>query len=344
MKWKAFSLTGENGLFNLHSTRNGIDSKNLNLNGEKIYPYVTRTERNNGIQSFVPKQDYSLNPGNTISIGLDTQTVFFQPHSYYTGQNIQVLSGEGINKNTALFIIPVLKEQLKNLNWGGNGATLGRLSVKQIMMPIKDDGSVDWNYIEEFVQTQKSFLYSSFSTELNHDIVDFREINDVELKRFKIKNIFSSFQNGQSKGLNHLTKNGNVPYIGATNRNNGVTNFIKVDSEHVANMVQNGNCVVFIRNGVGSIGFSIYKAEKFIATSDVTAGYSEKLNKYTGTFITTMADTIRPNYTFGYKRTPKRLRNEEIYLPVTKDDEIDWSFMEQYMMRLENDIMKAYED
>lgn len=40
---------------------------------------------------FVTEQPlhYKVDEGNVITIGLDTQTVFYQPASFYTGQNIQ---------------------------------------------------------------------------------------------------------------------------------------------------------------------------------------------------------------------------------------------------------------
>ena len=41
------------------------------------------------------------------------------------------------------------------------------------------------------------------------------------------------------------------------------------------------------------MGYSIYKKEDFIATSDITFGYNENLNPYVGMFITTVADKVR---------------------------------------------------
>ena len=41
------------------------------------------------------------------------------------------------------------------------------------------------------------------------------------------------------------------------------------------------------------MGYADYTAEDFIATSDMTIGYNYHLNKYTGTYITTVADRIR---------------------------------------------------
>ncbi len=340
IKWKSFPLTDDEGVFNITSTNSGIDSINLKLEGTAKYPYITRTGNNNGIQFFIPKQNKPLNPGNTISLGLDTQTVFYQPFDYYTGQNIQVLSNVNLDKYSAVFLIPLIKKQLENLNWGGNGATLGRLAVKQIMLPINDNGEIHWEYMRTHMKSKYLKSKNLFRYKLNNDITDYRNLNDIRMKEFAIEEVFPIIISGKSKGLNHLKKGGNMPYLSATNRNNGVSEFIVIDSPEVEKMVQKGKCIAFIRNGVGSIGYSIYKEEDFIATSDISVGYNKNLNKYTGTFITTIADKVRNKYSFGYKRSPARLKKERLLLPVNENDEIDWIFMEQYMKRIENSIIE----
>ncbi len=129
-----------------------------------------------------------------------------------------------------------------------------------------------------------------------------------------------------------------ISYLGATNLNNGVLDFVKP----VPSMVQRGNCIAFIRNGEGSMGYAVYKAEAFIATSDMTIGYNSNLNKYTGTYITTIADRIRGKYNFGYKRNAQRLAKEIITLPATPNGNPDWEYMEAYMRRLENQQILSY--
>ena len=150
---------------------------------------------------------------------------------------------------------------------------------------------------------------------------------------FLLRDLFPTLVPGKSKGLNHLHhKIDGISYLGATNLNNGVLDFV----HPVPSMVQRGNCIAFIRNGEGSMGYAIYKAEDFIATSDMTIGYNEHLNKYTGTYITTIADRVRGKYNFGYKRNAQRLAKEIITLPVTSDGNPDWEYMESYMREIES--------
>ena len=144
---------------------------------------------------------------------------------------------------------------------------------------------------------------------------------------------------GKSKGLNHLEQDERgIPYLGATNRNNAVLTFVRP----VENLIQRGNCIAFIRNGEGSVGYSVYKAEDFIATSDITCGYADFLNRHVGLFITTVADKVRGKYNFNYKRSDTRLRREKIMLPVNECGEPDFDFMAAYMRAIEEKILQRY--
>jgi hypothetical protein len=164
------------------------------------------------------------------------------------------------------------------------------------------------------------------------------ELQDKKWGEFEIGKLFTMCQ-GKSKGLNHLEKKSTgINYLGATNSNNGVLAFV----DRVEKLVHKGNCIAFIRNGEGSMGYSIYKAEDFIATSDISVGYNEHLNRYTGTFITTIADQIRGKYNFGYKRSDTRLSKEKIMLPVNAQNEPDYEYMEQFMRKKEQEKLMQY--
>ena len=161
----------------------------------------------------------------------------------------------------------------------------------------------------------------------------------VNWKNFLLCDLFPTLIAGKSKGLNHIEKSNNgISYLGATNQNNGVLCFVSRDKA----AIQKGNCIAFIRNGEGSMGYSVYKAEDFIATSDITLGYNNHLNRYTGTFITTIADRVRGKYNFGYKRSTNRLSKEIITLPVDNNGFPDWKYMENYMRNIESEQILKY--
>ena len=92
------------------------------------------------------------------------------------------------------------------------------------------------------------------------------------------------------------------------------------------------------------MGYSVYKAEDFISTSDITLGYNNKINRYSGMFITTIADRVRGKYSFNYKRSDTRLREEVLTLPVDSKGEPDYKYMEDYMRYLEQQKILSYLD
>ena len=112
--------------------------------------------------------------------------------------------------------------------------------------------------------------------------------------------------------------------------------------EPVEGMVQKGNCIAFIRNGEGSMGYAVYKQEYFISTADITLGYAPFLNMYVGFFITTVADKVRGKYVYNYKRSDTRLRKELLLLPVDSDGQPDWRYMEQYTKMLMAKVKLQY--
>ncbi|WP_069638307.1 restriction endonuclease subunit S [Campylobacter pinnipediorum] len=157
IKWREFFIGSTEGIFDIQSTSSGVDKNKLNTETGNI-PYITRSDIVNGINLFICKEQdkkYKLDDGNVITIGLDTQTVFYQKNSFYTGQNIQVLRKHNLNKEIALFIIPLLKIQMEKFNWGGNGATLRRLNRTKIMLPIDKNGEPDWRFMENYIKQKE---------------------------------------------------------------------------------------------------------------------------------------------------------------------------------------------
>lgn len=157
--WKEF-LFGE--YFSIESTNSGIDKSKL-IKGEGKIPYITRTDVDNGIDSFVciQTEKFKTDDANVITIGLDTQTVFYQPSPFYTGQNIQVIRHEKLNRYNALFLIVAIKKLVKKFSWGSYGATLSRLRKSKIYLPSTETGEIDFSYMTAYMQEKEQEILSS---------------------------------------------------------------------------------------------------------------------------------------------------------------------------------------
>lgn len=138
----------------MKATSAWYDKSKLILVGEGRYPFVSRTRENNGIDGTCVRQGKPPEPGNAITIGLDTQTVAYQPVDFYTSQNIQILRHQNMEADSALVMLTLIREQMSRFSWGGNGATLGRLRKTRIMVPVishsSGDRVVDWEAMRQY--------------------------------------------------------------------------------------------------------------------------------------------------------------------------------------------------
>lgn len=329
-EWKAFQLNDK--IFSLSSSINSTDFSKIKKGANEYYPFITRTEKNNGIAHFVSRQVKKFNKSNVLIIGLDTQTVFYQPYKFYTGQNVQIFEIDNVNMNKyiALFIKPLLQKQLENLNWGGNGATLGRLRKKKVMLPVDYNGTPDYDFMEQYIKQKYFNLKSQIQEKQKHDIYDLRELNELEWKSYFIEDIF------QIKSGKRLTKNdfikGKKPFIGSTDSNNGITNY-------VGNKNASEDYNVLGVNYNGSVVENFYHPYKALFSDDVKRlSLKSKGNKYIYLFIKNLILNQKVKYQYGYKFNAKRMKKQIIKLPSI-NNQPDYLFMEQYMKRKENEIL-----
>lgn len=145
---------------------------------------------------------------------------------------------------------------------------------------------------------------------------------------FKISELFPVLQNGKAnQGM--LSDGYDCFYVGAKKDDNGVMLHCAYDSA----LIQKGNCIIFICNGQGSVGYANYMDVDFIGSTDIVAGHNKMLNQYNGLFIATVLCQERPKYSFG-RKWKTHLKDTVIKLPQTIEGFPDWDFMEQYIKSL----------
>lgn len=178
-EWKRFRIF-EEGILSIQTTGSSIDGIRLINDGTATVPYITRSDASNGIARFVSESnyDYGSDDGGCITVGLDTQTAFWQSHKFVTGQNIQVITGKWLNEFSAMFLIPLLRGQMAaKFNWGGNGATLGRMKKLNVMLPVNDSGEPDYEYMEQYAKNMMIRKYRQYIAYLE------RELTEIERER-----------------------------------------------------------------------------------------------------------------------------------------------------------------
>lgn len=169
-------------------------------------------------------------------------------------------------------------------------------------------------------------------------------LNIADWKGFVIHKLFKLENGKANQGM--LEEGNECFYVGAKKDDNGVMIHCIKDID----LMQKGNCIIFICNGQGSVGYANYMDVDFIGTTDIVAGYNENLNPYNGIFIATILCQERPKYSFG-RKWKTHLKDTIISLPIRHnadgtpyiDDTCkysdegyipDWDWMEKYIKSL----------
>lgn len=256
-KWKTFNAFGENGLFDIHTTSSSIDKNKLIAGGANVVPYVTRSGGSNGVSGFVSaaNYEYGSDNGGSITVGLDTQTAFYQPYKFVTGQNVHVITGKQLTPLVIQFLLPLLRSQMTaKFNWGGNGATLSRMERLQIMLPVDDKDQPDYQFMADYEKNlihhkQEQYLtYVKQQLSSLGDPINLEQLIDKKWAPFFLNEVFDV--NSGVRLTNQDKENGKKPFIGATDNGNGITGFVGN-----TNKSQDSNVLGVNYNGAPGIAF-----------------------------------------------------------------------------------------
>lgn len=172
-------------------------------------------------------------------------------------------------------------------------------------------------------------------------------------KPFRFDEIFiikGGFYNKKPK----FDKNGDIPFLGATNSNNGVTGFCTLEeiektskighgkNHDLKDKIFDGNCIAVTNNG--SVGHAYYQINEFTCSHDINVLYlkNHKLNKNIAMFLVVAIEQQKTRFAYSRKWRPMRMKSSKLMLPVTEDGHPDYDFMESYMEQVEEKTIAKY--
>lgn len=165
---------------------------------------------------------------------------------------------------------------------------------------------------------------------------------DVEWGEFKLIDIFD-IKDGYYNKKPPLDKDGTIPFLGATQNNNGITAFYRQETiekwDKVGNLSSKdvhlrffpGNCLAVTNNG--SVGHIYYQLQMFTCSHDITPLYLKNyvLTKELAHFLIPLLQKSGESFEYGKKWRPKRMRKSKLMLPIDSQGQPNWQFMEDYI-------------
>lgn len=288
-------------------------------------PYITATANNNGIGYFVGNENKTME-SECISVNRNGSVGYAFYHCYEAlyGNDTRKLKPFIKNKYTALFIAHAITSQKDKYGYGYKMGT-NRLKRQKIMLPVSGS-EVNYKYMEDFI---KNIEQKQIKNVLKYLDVYIYIISHSD--KFGWKEFFLSDVCNINSGV-RLTKanmrNGNIPFIGATDSNNGITNFV---SNTNASFDKN----VLGVNYNGSVVENFYHPYSCVFSDDVkrvSFKNEQGQNKYCYMFLKQMILQQKEKYRYAYKFNGDRMARQKIMLPVEENNVIlDYETIKNYM-------------
>lgn len=320
-------------------------------------PFVSASAANNGITTFVDSDEVENGGKITVARNGSVCSAFFQSQNFCASPDdirIFELKGHKLNKYIALFLCTLIEKEKYRFAYGRKFGTK-RMKEQRIKLPVDINGKPDWRKIEQFTKDSiipqlsskaKAVWEGKYNTAPILNKEQTLDIKKWQWYRYDdIFDIRKGFYN--KKPENH--SGSDIPFIGAIENNNGVSEYYNVqdieeasktgDDNNVplSEKIFEGNCITVSNNG--SVGYAFYQAMPFTCTHDVNPLYlhpkwKKDLNPYIAMFLCSLIEKERYRWTYGRKWRPKRMPSSLIKLPVTSEGVPDWQFMEDYIKSL----------
>lgn len=309
-----------------------FDLSKAKLVGDKRIPYVARSGGSNGIGAFLPHQDFAApNTGNAITIGVSTSTVFYQPASFYTSKEIQVLRHPQLSPVNGPVLVAILREQMSKFQWG-NGASLDRLRATRIMVPAitAPDGSLsaDWDGMtrlgEELFDVVLTHTHSARQTRTSDD----DSLPDLRFEPMLIPDVFDVCRQAPAWLNTNQVVDGATchPHVTNTARRNSVAGFI-------ARQAVPPNPGSAITVGIDTQVVA-YQPVPYYGATKVLELRAPMLNQANAVLLMTSLRKAITKFSWGHKASAARLRTTRIMVSVTTDEDgrtvPDWDGMTRY--------------
>lgn len=294
-----------------------LNKMELAENGDASIEFIGRSGRNNGVvgkvKCFNGVEPYSSGC-ITVALGGAIMASFLHSQPFYTAQNVAVLRPKSeMTTGELLYYCLLIKSNAFRYVAFGREAnrTLRELGVPRLCdVPAYVDDIADYSD------------YRNYMKPLNDNSIG---IEPNKWKSFRYDYLFD-IQKGKRLTKQDM-KLGDTPFIGSSDTKNGLTAHIGQKPIH------QGNTISVCYNG--SVAEAFYQPNDYWATDDVNVLYPKfELNPFRALFLTTLIRKEKYRYNYGRKWHLGRMRESTIKLPVTKDGQPDWGYIDKFVMSL----------
>jgi hypothetical protein len=274
--------------------------------------FVARTAENNGVVAKVKRiENKNPQPAGVLTCagGGSVLSTFVQIEPFYSGRDLYVLTPKkDMRLEEKLFYCHCIKMNAYRYQYGRQAnKTLRDIKLPELPGWLSTY-SIDYSRINTKIEKKELPLDVSMWGSFRID-----ELFDVKGTKTTMRDTLEAY----GRGI--------YPYVTTQSSNNGVNGFYDFYTE-------TGNVLV-VDSAVA--GYCSYQEKNFSASDHVEKLAPKfRLNKYIGFFLVSIINREGYRYNYGRKCNQIQIKNTTVKLPVDKNGEPDWGFMENYIKNL----------
>ncbi|OKP74434.1 hypothetical protein A3842_20780 [Paenibacillus sp. P3E] len=332
-----------------------LDIPSLTIEDGQLYPFVGQSSANNAIFGYLrvdPRFLNNIESEPCIIASSNTQEFSYVDTPFFlkeAGGSMSYMKNENLNLHNSLYLITVLKKELKSRYTYGIKATNERIRESIIQLPVKNVNSTEpnWGYMDRYAKHILDKYVNNIDKYFQK--LGFRNYEDVLLQEydkhilnkhahsnfgiFKVEELFDTIKRGKRiKSFDRIP--GNLPFITAG-----------VDKMGLSDYICNPEVEVFPENSltIDMFGNTFYRNYKYGADDHVavlynsTTEYSKKVLLY---IQPTIKKAIAGKFSYSRNFYASDAPAVEIKLPIDESGNINKKLMEDYISVIEKKVIQ----
>ena len=141
--------------------------------GSGSTPYVTASEGNNSIVSYISYKHDMIEKGNSIMIGGKTLVITYQPDDFFSNDShnlVLTINHElGRTESAQLFMVAALYKSLSPKYSWGDSISKAKIQNDEVFLPVKADGSIDFAFMNTYISAIKKQCIAALKQEISRE-------------------------------------------------------------------------------------------------------------------------------------------------------------------------------
>jgi len=308
-----------------------------------LTPRITCASTNNGFDDTYG--NHPTEKGGVITI--DSATVgyvSFQNADFIATDHVEKISlknGLKINRHLGAFLVRAISSSSLNKYGYGYKFSQSRIKKQKILLPKTLQNEPDYALMEQYMhqkEQEKIEKFQNYIAKRIEQVKDFKDVEPLNQKNWKEFFLEDVFNIKAGKRLTKADmKKGSTPFIGASDSNNGITNF-------VSNINSSLDSNILGVNYNGSVVENFYHPYKAIFSDDVKRLSLKEVegNEFLYLFTKTIILKQKSKFRYAYKFNEERMLRQKLLFPINKLNQPDYDYMENYIKKLEHTNLLKY--